>query len=64
VFYYKTELSKQLGQYIVATEKVTNQDVNRLVLWDKEIIVDKKMMEIGIFRFFRRFSRMEMNGER
>jgi len=42
VFYYKTELFKQLGQYIVATEKVTVQDINRLVLWDKETIIDKR----------------------
>ena len=42
MFYYKTKLFKQLGQYIVATEKVTIQDVNRLVLWDKETIVNKK----------------------
>ena len=42
VFYYKTELFKQLGQYIVATGKVTVQDVNRLVLWDKKTIVNKR----------------------
>ena len=49
---------------MVTTEKARVRDIEGLVLRNKKSIIYKKIIEMGLFKFFRRFSRIYKKEER